>query len=286
MKYVRIGQIQENALNKSDKYKALDILNKGLLIRVDRLLSMIQETYPDEVNTYMENLIQIYRSLIENLTLSTKLLPEVNLDDKSMLNKYPDLIKFITMYYLHLLDFSESNLITNDYETTQRNHFRSFLLPRYNNLQALIKTLGRESAIKFYKRFVTYFYIQMDKPENHEFTNLTDYYKKVSQRTSPPSDWVVVRGLMDDGKYFYMNENCLWVDALPDIDDKELLYLICCYGDYQSMQRHMNEHVILTMEHTIAQGDPYCSRMVHDTREDWDLRHPKQEFWDKLHNTQ
>ena len=123
----------------------------------------------------------------------------------------------------------------------------------------------------------------MGKPENHNFVNLTEHYNKVSQPAPPPSDWVTVRGLFDNGKYFYMNENCLWVEALPDIEDRELLYLICCYGDYQNAQRFYDQRIILTMEHTIAQGDLYCSRVLHDTHEDWDLRHPKNEFWDNLH---
>ncbi len=36
------------------------------------------------------------------------------------------------------------------------------------------------------------------------------------------------------------------------------------------------------MEHTIAQGDPYCSRVIHDTRVDWNLAHPPKEFWDNM----
>ena len=127
------------------------------------------------------------------------------------------------------------------------------------------------------------FLINLEKLEREEeFTNLRNHYKTASQESSPPSDWVTVRGLREDGKYFYMNQNCLWVESLTEIEDKELMYLICCYGDYQSALRYYNPHVILSMEHTIAQGDPYCSRMLHDTREDWDLRHPESEFWDKL----
>ncbi|UCG02983.1 MAG: hypothetical protein JSW11_03150 [Candidatus Heimdallarchaeota archaeon] len=43
-----------------------------------------------------------------------------------------------------------------------------------------------------------------------------------------------------------------------------------------------DESLILTMEHTNAQGDPYCSRVLHDTRVDYDLRHPPKKFWDNL----
>ena len=30
------------------------------------------------------------------------------------------------------------------------------------------------------------------------------------------------------------------------------------------------------------EGDPYCSRVLHDTRVDYDLRHPQKEFWDNF----
>ena len=96
-----------------------------------------------------------------------------------------------------------------------------------------------------------------------------------------PSTWVMVRGMLQPGKYAYKNENCLWVEALADLPDAEIKYLICCYGDYASVKLH-NKNFILTMEHTIAQGDPYCSRVIHDPRVDWDLRHPPKEFWDEF----
>jgi hypothetical protein len=284
MKYVRTGEYQENALDRLDKFKALDILNKGLLKRIDTLLNMLLERYPDDLNTFLTNIITSYESLLEHVSLLPDNVPDVNLEDKLMLLKYPELSKKIVTYYVHLLQNSESlELITNEFTTSQRNHFRSFLLPRYQNLQALIKTLGRKEAIKLYKRYTSFFYTQLGKPEKHNFVNLQRLYEKVSKQTSPPSDWVIVRGLMENGKYFYLNKNCLWVEALPDIKDEELVYLICCYGDYQNAQRYYNPHIILTMEHTIAQGDPYCSRVLHDTQEDWDLRHPEKAFWDELH---
>ena len=36
------------------------------------------------------------------------------------------------------------------------------------------------------------------------------------------------------------------------------------------------------MDHTIAEGDPYCSCVVHDTRIDWNLTHPSKEYWDSI----
>jgi hypothetical protein len=31
-----------------------------------------------------------------------------------------------------------------------------------------------------------------------------------------------------------------------------------------------------------VKGDPYCSCIFHDTRIDWDLKHPPKEFWDSI----
>jgi hypothetical protein len=284
MKYVRTGELQSDALDRLHKLQPKEEFNRGPLKRIDILLAMIQEEYPDKLSEFISNQMTNYESLLNEETIEKHTLPSVLLEDKPLLKHYPKLAGFVLNYYLHLLQMSGTPDWTTDrIKTSQRDFFRSFLLPRYHNLQMLIKTLGREEAINLYKKYISYFFIQLGKPDTPtEFVNLRQHYEKVSHPRSPPSDWVTVRGLMDNGKYFFMNENCLWVDALPDIDDKELMYLICCYGDYQSIQRNYNQHIILTMEHTIAQGDPYCSRVLHDTREDWDLRHPKKDFWDRL----
>ena len=71
------------------------------------------------------------------------------------------------------------------------------------------------------------------------------------------------------------------MDAITDFEDTEVKYHICCYGDYQGIKT-LNPAFVLTMEHTIAEGDRYCSRIVHDPRVDWDLRHLPQSFWDEM----
>ena len=109
-----------------------------------------------------------------------------------------------------------------------------------------------------------------------ECKNLVKKYSQDGQELRAVND---VSFSVEEGDFVHYNSF-----VGNEIKDKELMYLVCCYGDYQSAQRHYDQHIILTMEHTIAQGDPYCSRMLHDTRQDWDLRHPESEFWDKLNN--
>ena len=284
MKYVRMGEFQPDALNKLHELQPMEEFKRSHLNRIDTLFAMVQEEYPDKLEKFVSHLMQNYEQLMNNITISEYTLPVTLLEDKKLIKNYPKLASYILNYYLHLLNISgDIDWTTERGKTSQRNFFRAFLIPRYYNLEILIKTIGREDGIKLYKKYVSHFFIQLGKPDNHNFVDLKQHYEKAIQPSSPPSEWVVVRGLMDNGKYFYMNQNCLWVDALTDLEDQELKYLVCCYGDYQSAQRHYDQHIILTMEHTIAQGDPYCSRVLHDTREDWDLKHPPTEFWDKLH---
>jgi hypothetical protein len=284
MKYVRVGEFQQEALDRLHELQPKDLFTRSHLERIDLLLDMVREEYPIKLPEYISDLRSNYESILKNLNLITYTLPTELLENKKVINENTQLAELILNYFLSLLKIAENQDWINDkIKLPQRDFFRAFLLPRYQHVKILIKTLGREEGVKLYKKYVSMFFIHLGKPEREEeFTNLVDHYEKVSHEASPPSDWVTVRGLLDNGKYFYMNQNCLWVESLSEIEDKELIYLICCYGDYQSAQRHYNQHVILTMEHTIAQGDPYCSRMLHDTREDWDLKHPKTKFWDKL----
>ena len=142
--------------------------------------------------------------------------------------------------------------------------------------------MGRTAAINLFKRYISHYLIDRNSLENDSFEGLEALYKKRVKPNPNPGSWVIVHGMIRKGKYFYRNDNCLWVEALVDYPDNEIKYYVCCYGDYQAAKSYNNENIILTMEHTIAQGDLYCSRVLHDTRIDWDLRHPSKKFWDNI----
>ena len=93
----------------------------------------------------------------------------------------------------------------------------------------------------------------------------------------------IVHSMLEEGKYAFKNENCpTCADAMIDLPDVEFKYLAVCYGDYEKFRAYYSDYLILTMEHTIIEGDPYCSRVLHDTRIDYDLSHPPKEFWDNF----
>lgn len=114
--------------------------------------------------------------------------------------------------------------------------------------------------------------IQANQPEAH---------RGIRKEARKRRGWVSVFSEVEDGEYIIRNENCLLVEALDDLEDKELVYVICCHGDskYAEMQ---NEHFVLTRHYTIAEGDPYCDKVFHDTRIDKKITHPSKEFLDNI----
>ena len=58
-------------------------------------------------------------------------------------------------------------------------------------------------------------------------------------------------------------------------------HLIICYPDFQWAVM-TNEHFVMTRKHTIAEGDPYCDKVFHDTRINKKPKHPSKELIDSM----
>jgi len=110
-----------------------------------------------------------------------------------------------------------------------------------------------------------------------------EHFEKDKKETT--IGWYGVLSEVKNGKFFFRKDNCPWAEALMDLPDKEIKYLICCYGDFQAAVTRSNDCFVLTMKHTVIEEDPYCDCIYHDTSVDWDLTHPPKEFWDNLEPT-
>lgn len=160
---------------------------------------------------------------------------------------------------------------------------QAWTYPSYYLLETLTETIDREEAIKLFKRYITHYYIDHPSPERDETFSLENLFEKRLSGDTSSSGWVIVHAMLEEGKYAFKNENCpTCVDAMVDLPDVELKYLVSCYGDYEKFRSYYSDHIILTMGHTLMEGDSYCSRVLHDTRIDYILRHPPKEFWDNF----
>ncbi|MGD9381771.1 MAG: L-2-amino-thiazoline-4-carboxylic acid hydrolase [Candidatus Thorarchaeota archaeon] len=280
MKFVKTGEYRPDALERLVEINPLEETQKRLK-RMNYLLGFVRERKPEVLQDYVNNLLVKYQSLSKDTQMKSH---PFNLDelvsDNPNLKEHLELTKAVLNYYVQILQLPE-DANPEKSEVVNKNYLQSFLHPAYYNLLVLTETLDRAEAITLYKKFVTHYIIDRRNPDRDTYDNLETAFAEAIKPKDVPSEWVIVRGMIGDGKYAYRNDNCLWVDAIEDLSDSELKYYVCCYGDYESAKIY-HDSVILTMEHTIAQGDPYCSRVLHDTRVDWNLKHPPKDFWDDI----
>lgn len=285
MKFTQTGTFKENSLEKIIAIKPLEKIEEVLLSKLDYFIGFVAKENSEIITDYVKNLTEKYQGLVEK-DFSKNSFGELEKIFSKFLNliQYPDLNKASLNYYLHLLQIKErGEWETNEVEISMKALIQAWIYPSYYFLEALAETIGREDAVKLFKRYITSYYIDHPSPDRDKFVSLEKMLENRLSGDTTSSEWVIVHTMLEEGKYAFKNKNCpTCVDSMKDLPDVEFKYLACCYGDYEKFRAIYSDHIILTMEHTLMEGDSYCSRVLHDTRIDYDLRHPPKEFWDNF----
>ncbi len=281
MKFIRTGKYTPDVLERVIEIEPLKEA-KNRLKKMDYLLGFVREQSPDNFPEYVNKLQSKYQELLQDDRRSVTP-PDLNdlLSDNPVLKEYPELTRLVLNYFAQVLKLpAESKLVKS--KVINRDYYQSWSHISYPNLVVLTETIERADAISIYKKFITHYTLDNRDPNRETYDNVETIYTKAIEPKEVPPDWIVARGIIGDGKYAFRNDNCVFINAIgDDFPDTELKYYVCCYGDYEKFKDY-HDSILLTMEHTIAQGDSYCSRVLHDTRVDWDLRHPPKSFWDNI----
>lgn len=285
MKFQKYGKRITNLLDKEVEFQPIDFAMKSPFKRLNYLLELIKERKPSIFTDYVKNLKLKLKSLVKEDIISKKIL---NIDELvsnfDNLKEHPELAKYNLNYFLQILQLSEKDdWINKKVKILNKNYLRSFLIPKYYNLQALSETIDRDEAFQLYKFYVTKFINDNLSPNRKIFDTMEAFKDHFEiDKKEITIGWYGILSEVKNGKFFFRKDNCLWAEALMDLPDTEIKYLICCYGDFQAALTRSNDSFVLTMKHTIVEGDPYCDCIYHDTSIDWDLTHPSKEFWDNL----
>ena len=285
MKFTQTGTFNENFLEKITTLKPLEQIEHIILSKLDYNIGFVTKEKSEFISDYVKNLKEKYQGLAEKefSEYSSDKIRKV-FSKFTNLTPYPELIKATLNYYLHLLQIEEgTEWETNVVDTSMRALIQAWTFPSYYLIEALAETISREDAVKLFKRYITHYYIDHPSPNRDEFISLEKMLEDRLSGDTTSSEWVLVHTMLEKGKYAFKNKTCpTCVDSMTDLSDVEFKYLACCYGDYEKFRAAYSDYLILTMEHTLMQGDPYCSRVLHDTRFNYDLRHPPKEFWDNF----
>ncbi len=281
MKFVKTGKYRQDTLERSVEINSLEEAQNRLK-RMNYFLGFIREQNPDIFPEYINKLIEKYQGLLEDERRKANP-PDLDelVSENPHMKEHLELTRLVLNYILQILRLPAEDKLGKT-KVVNRNYFRSWSHHNYSNLLVLTETLNRTDGIDLYKKFVTHHTLENRDPKRKTVDSVKIIYEKAIEPKEEPSDWEIVHTLIGDGKYAFRNDTCVFFNAIgEDLPDTELKYYVCCYGDYEKF-RNYHDSIVLTMEHTIAQGDPYCSRVLHDTRVDWDLRHPPKSFWDSM----
>ncbi|MFX1253298.1 MAG: hypothetical protein ACFFCZ_16940 [Promethearchaeota archaeon] len=284
MKFTQTGTFKKNFLEEPVTIKPMEGIQDILLEKLDYIVGFVAKEKSDIITYYVKNLTEKYGGLVEGdfLKDSSGKIEKLFTTFKN-LHQYPDLNKASLNYFIHLLQLKDKSAWETEVQISMRALIQAWTYPSYYFLECLAETIGRKEAVKLFKRYITHYYIDHPSSDRDKFVSLEKMLEDRLSGDTTSSEWVIVHSMLEDGKYAFKNENCpTCADAMIDLPDVEFKYLACCYGDYEKFRAYYSDHLILTMEHTIIEGDPYCSRILHDTRIDYDLRHPPREFWDNF----
>jgi hypothetical protein len=285
LKFRKYGKNLPDVLELENEIPSVEVALKSQLKRLNYLLGIVNEKKPNSYLDYVNNLKLKFESLVKKDYLKNR---NININDLltdfNNLNNLPELAKYYMNFMMQILGVSETTDLSNEkIKITKRIYLRTLLVPRYYNALVLTETINRDVAIQLYKFFVTRLVIENQSPSRKIFDSLEafqDFFEKDKKEVT-----IGVYGVLSDvtnGKFFFRKDNCLYADAIADLPDKIVKYLVCCYVDFQAAVARSHGNFILTMEHTIVEGDPYCDCIIHDTNIDWDLKHPSKEFWDNI----
>jgi hypothetical protein len=167
-------------------------------------------------------------------------------------------------------------------EVPSRTYWRAIILKKVYQLDSLIKTIGRKDAIDLFKKYLDQYYVHIKSSFKH-YETLDDLFKESIKESikSTNNEFTVTCSNVENGVYINRNDNCPAVEALDDIEDKELIYVVICYPDFKWAEM-TNKHFVMTRKYTVAEGHPYCDKVFHDKRIDKKLKHPSKEFIDSM----
>ncbi len=282
MKFTHVGEYRPEDLEKVQQHQLPDSA-KRFLRKLDNLLGVVKKRQPKILNKYVANLEARYQQLVKRDYLSMRKVDVSPLiGELTNLREFPQLARIYLNYHIQFLQLPEDKERESEkVEVTQRNYLRSALIPQYTSIQVLTETTARDEAIQLFKQHINDYWRTQKADQDDKFQTLEEFREDALQVKPEYIGWIRVVGEVEDGKMIIRKDYCYWDVALKDLTDRELKYLVCCFGDFVGI-RMSNKCFKLTMKHTIAAGDPYCDCVYYDTRITKDFTHPPKEFFDGI----
>ena len=244
---------------------------------IHNLLKDLQNTIYYINKTKLEILKEFIQKLTMKLKDKTDIKSSINNEQKFLefINPYENLIEHLDLtkvafnFFLERLEIPEIKIWEGAIENfTPKQMHQSAIEFYFCQLNTLLDILGRDEAIDYYKKIILNFIHTYDRNQLNVYKSLEDM-RDSNIRFLEKGSYGRIRLISDvkNGRLIEICKNCEKVEFLDEFlrKDGELLYTICC-AVHIPLAEMWNENFVLTLNHTIAKGDPYCTYVYHDTR--------------------
>lgn len=252
------------------------------------LLAKIKDEKPEILKIFIDKVSRRIQKKVENKILLNdldKLSNKVN--DYANLNENLELVKLHLNYMMMILGITEEQLWQNEKTPFPcENFMTSVFVLFYIHQITLIELLGRENGLQFYREYVDIYnykinaILQKDREKNLDGMREGD---KQWLETNPYGRVRLYSEVMD-GRLIRICKNCEKFTALQKTEltsDGEVLYNILCYM-HIPLVKVWNENFILTLEKSLALGDPYCAYVYFDKRVAKEIEQPSDEYLNEI----
>lgn len=283
MKFEEYGKEVENLEIKTNPY---EFVESNLFKKLDNIYGYIKKKRPD-----------IYDELIRNIILKLKEIPKKNyftsksekiverITQCEKLLENQDLVLKHLNIFVDTLGFTDKEYWQKkEFKIPARNFVHAANNLSYLYLSTLVDIIGKEEAIKLYKETVDNYVKVFDTNQVNIFTDLEDMRQKFIRWTeNSPYGRVRLISTVENGQWMKICKNCEKVQNLDKLEelDGDLMYAISCYC-HEPLAKMWNENFVLTLNETIAKGDPFCSYVYHDKTIVDKVEHPPREFFEKI----
>ncbi len=266
-KYEYYGRYDESAMTKVNLNQQV----RDWLWNVELMLEFIRGKKPEILDSFVEGVDALYSSEVQGTSF---VLAEVGfdtlVDDQSILTSYRQIKELALQVIMKYIRFEkDSNISEGIFKIKSINHLRAKHMLIYHRIATLVKLLGREDGIEFYKEFVEFWGEKVAKKGSWKVTlkqarqELVPYWENSNSFEFGVVDF-------DDEMFLAKFDRCVWYESMSHIEDKELAYYTVCYPGPR-IGRHAHENIIMRRSVTLFTGD-FCdelrwNRHVHDEPE-------------------
>ncbi len=274
--YEYYGTYDENASSKINLEKQI----RNFLWTMELMFDYVKNSKPEIFDAFSMKIDEEYTKELENESF---VLEDVGFDkiedDQTLLGFYSYFKELGLKIIMKYIPLSVGHILTDDLVSIRwLDYCRAKYTLQYHQITTLVKILGREAGIQFFKDFVDYWGNELaKKPKGtHTIEEVRENRVKAWSQGG-----AMEFGVADVGPGFLAKfDRCVSHESMKHVDDQELAYYVVCYPGERLLD-YVHENIRMRRTQTLFTSD-FCDEYRWDKNVNPDAEQPSLQFSRKL----